>query len=93
MIHRPLARLCAGRSKHIAHVGRIIGWSGWAALLFGVLHKSAAPDALARFDLPLAAWWIPENIPGFLAAAAAILGGVALWACATHGEHDEGKNA
>jgi hypothetical protein len=91
LIHRHLARACARRPNHAAHTGRIAAWCGWAALLFGVLRKSAAPDTLARFDLVFPAWWIPEDVSGFVAAAALLLAGVALWAYATHCVHAENE--
>jgi hypothetical protein len=93
LIHRHLARICVGRSAHVAYAGRMFAWSGWAAMLLGVFRKSAAPAALDQFDIVLAAWWVPENVSGFLFAAAMLLFGVALWACATHFEHDAGEES
>jgi hypothetical protein len=90
LIHRHLARICASRSTHVAYAGRMLAWSAWAVILLGVFRQSAAPAALDRFDIVLTAWWVPENVSGFLLAAASLLIGVALWACAKHFEHGVG---
>jgi hypothetical protein len=87
VIHRHWAGVCASCSTHVVYAGRMLARMGWAAILLGVFRKSAAPAARDQFDSVLAAWWVPENISAFLIAAASLLIGGALWACATHFAH------
>jgi hypothetical protein len=90
-LRRYLMRVCTSRPAGVARAGRMLAWIGWAAILFGVVRKSAAPTAMHQFDLVLSGWWIPENISGFLVAAASMLAGLALCASAQHFEYSEGK--
>ncbi|HTH45741.1 MAG TPA: hypothetical protein VL528_11735 [Oxalicibacterium sp.] len=92
MLHRYLARACASHPRHVVRAGRILAWSGWAAILFGVVRKSAAPSALAQFPLTLPAWWIPQDAAGFLFAAATLLAGLTVWAAGKKLEHLDKAN-
>jgi hypothetical protein len=86
-LHHQLAKTCGSRPGYVVRTGGLLAWAGWAAILFGVVRKSAAPAALEQFPLLLSNWWIPEDIAGFLFAAAIVLGGLAVWASGKKLEH------
>ncbi|HWT72493.1 MAG TPA: hypothetical protein VN361_09925, partial [Oxalicibacterium sp.] len=80
MLYRRLTQACERRPGYVLHAGRMLAWTGWAALLFGVARKSAAQSALDQFPAMFSGWWIPQDGSGFLLAGAAVIGGLTLWA-------------